>query len=247
MPISLPRFGVNAALRCGAIATAVMVVALPSALALADDVLEGSPVVRRNSLYRADRQEIGVVLGLSLGDSYKRNLLPGARYDLHLTDWISVGADLMVGIPLETAASKEITVKVTKQNDTFVMETSRIALIAGGHVVVAPISGKLMLLDSLPVHYDLHVNLGVGVASTPGISANGSPPQSFGVSPWVGGGGRLFVSRVLAFTADVNNFFIKRTLSVNRDSQAPGAAFTDQLIFSVGASFFVPPTLKRAE
>ncbi|MBM4344853.1 MAG: hypothetical protein FJ100_15910 [Deltaproteobacteria bacterium] len=217
--------------------------------AQADDVLEGTPVVRRNSLYRAGRQEIGVVFGTSLGDPFVRNLVPGAHYDAHLTDWLSIGADLLVGIGVDTGMKAEITTKVGKHNETFDMQTSRLALLAGGHASVAPMSGKFMLLASLPLHWDLHVNLGAGVASTPGITASsgGKAPPTFSVAPWVGGGGRIFLSRVLAVTADLNSWFISRTLSVDRNNQPPGAAFAGQLVFTAGVSFFVPPDLRRAE
>lgn len=221
---------------------------LPAA-AFGDDVLEGSPVVRRNALYRAGRQEIGVVFGSSLGDPYVRNLLPGARYDIHLADWMSVGADLLAGIGVRTAASKEIEAKVTKHNETFSMETSRLALIVGGHASVTPVAGKFMLIGYLPLHYDAHINLGAGIASTPGVtgSSGGTPPPTIGVAPWIGGGIRVFFSRVLAVTVDLNEMFVKRTLSVDRNSQPPGASYQGQLIFTGGVSFFVPPDLRHAD
>lgn len=234
----------------GCARAAVLGLALLAAVpAQADDVLEGTPVVRRNSLYRAGRQEIGVVFGTSLGDPFVRNLLPGAHYDAHLTDWLAIGADLLVGIGLDTGMKTEVTTKVGKHNETFDMQTSRLALMAGGHASVAPMSGKFMLLASLPLHWDLHVNLGAGVASTPGITASsgGKAPPTFSVAPWVGGGWRIFLSRVLAVTADLNSWSISRTLSVDRNNQPPGAAFAGQLVFTAGVSFFVPPDLKRAE
>lgn len=232
-----------------AAAVAAIAVLLGATAAYADDVLEGTAVVRRNSLYRAGRQEIGATFGMSLGDPYVRNLLPGARYDFHLTDWIALGAQLMVGVPIDTAMKAQIADKVSKHNETFTMETSRLGLIIGPQASVAPLSGKFMVLGFLPAQFDFHVNLGAGIASTPGIvtTAAGSPPPSIGVAPWVGAGGRLFLSRVIALTVDLNNFFVKRTLSVDRNGQPPGAAYAGQLVFTGGVSFFVPPDLKRAD
>ncbi len=234
------------ALAVALVCVAPLVVATP---AQADDVLEGSPVVRRNTQYRAGRQEIGVLFGSTLGDPYVRNLLPGARYDLHLTDWLAVGADLAVGIPVDTAAAKTISTLVSKHNESFSMETSRVAALAGLRVSVAPLVGKFMLLDSLPMNYDFHVNLSVGLAWTPGIasSGQGSPPPTFSLAPGVGGGGRLFLSRVLAITLDLNDVFIQRVLSVDRNNQPPGAAYMDHLVVMAGVSFFIPPELKRAD
>ena len=227
---------------------AAMVV-LSAANAVADDVLEGTPVVRRNNLYRAGRQEIGVVFGASLGDPYERNFFPGARYDIHLADWIAIGADLLVGIGLRTGMAGEIETKVTKLNETFAMQTSRLALVAGGHAAVTPFSGKFMLFGSVPMHFDIHMNMGAGVANASGIVATsgGSQSSSISLTPWIGGGGRIFVSRVLAVTADLNDYFVKRTLAVDRNNQPPPAAYSGQLILTVGLSFFVPPDLKRAD
>lgn len=227
-----------------------LVAALSAAPAWADDVLEGTPVVRRNLQYRAGRQEIGVLFGSSLGDMYVRNLLPGARYDFHLTDWLSIGADLQVGIPIDTATKIDIERKVTAKNDTFQMEASRIALLAGGRVSVAPVTGKYMLLSSLPMQYDFHVNLSLGVASTPGIDTvgvGGKKAPTFSLAPGIGGGVRVFLSRVLAITVDLNDVFINRVLAINDDSQPSSEGYLQHLVLNAGLSFFVPPDLKRAD
>lgn len=228
----------------------IVLVALVAARpAFADDVLEGSAVVRRTTQYRGGRQELGGLFGMSLGDPYVRNLLPGVRYDLHLTDWWSIGADLLVGIPVRTAAADDIEKKVSKFNDTFTMEVSRIAWLAGVRTSIAPFTGKAMLLGSLPVQYDVHVNLSLGFASTPGINvAPGSaPPPNYSIAPGVGGGLRVFVSKVVAVTVDLNDVFINRVLSVNRNSQVPGASFEHNLIATAGVSLFFPSDLRRAD
>lgn len=218
--------------------------------ALADDVLEGTPVVRRNLQYRAGRQEIGALFGSSLGDLYVRNLLPGARYDFHITDWIAIGADVQVGIPVDTVTREQIQEKVSNQNDTFQMEASRIAVLAGGRVSVAPVTGKYMLLGSLPMHYDFHVNLSLGFASTPGIDTlgvGGKKAPSFSLAPGIGAGVRVFLTRVVAITVDLNDVFINRVLAVNRDSQPSTEGYMQHLVLTAGLSFFVPPELKRAD
>ncbi len=206
-------------------------------------------MVRRTTQYRGGRQELGGLFGMSLGDPYVRNLLPGVRYDVHVTDWWSIGADLLVGIPVRTSAANDIEQKVSKFNDTFTMEASRIALLAGLRTSIAPFTGKAMLLGSLPVQYDVHLNLSLGFASTPGINvAPGSaPPPSFSIAPGVGGGMRVFVSKSIAVTVDLNDVFINRVLSVNRNSQVPGAAFDHNLIATAGLSLFFPSDLRRAD
>lgn len=247
LPVQARRPSLARALVSTCVALACTLIGI--APAAADDVLEGSPVVRRNTQYRAGRQEIGVLFGSTLGDPYVRNLLPGARYDLHLTDWLAVGADLLVGIPVRTAAANTIEKLVTSHNDSFAMEVSRIATVVDVHASVAPLIGKFMLLDSLPMNYDFHVNMSFGVAWTPGIESTGlgAPPPTVSIAPGVGFGGRLFVTRVLAVTLDVSHVFINRVLSVDRNNQPPGPAYVDNLMVLGGVSFFVPPELRRAD
>lgn len=218
---------------------------LGTATAHADDVLEGSPVVRRNLQFRASRHEIGAVFGTTLGDPYVRNLLPGVRYDLHLRDWIAVGADLLVGIPVQTSFSGDVENKVLKfSNETFEMETTYLRYLAQARIEVAPLIGKFMAFSSLPVQFDAHVQLTAGLA---GVSGTAHIPSSNSLAPGVGGGVRVFVSRVLALTAEINDVFISRTLAVDRNSKAPTPQFIGHPIFTAGLSFFVPPDLKRAE
>ena len=63
-----------------AVVCSAATVSLP-VTAVAEEVLEDSPVVRRQLQYRASRHEIGGLVASTLGDIYVRNLLPGVRYD----------------------------------------------------------------------------------------------------------------------------------------------------------------------
>lgn len=212
--------------------------------AWAEDVLEGTPVVRRNSLYRQGRHELAAVFGATLGDPYVRNLLPGVRYDFHLRDWLSLGADVLVGIPVTTPASQTIEAKVLKINPNFTMETTHLRFLTGAHVSVAPLVGKFIAFGSLPVNFDFHANLSIGAAS---VSGTAGIPQNLSIAPGVGGGVRVFISQVVAVTLDLNDVFVKRVLAVDRNSKAPPPSFQDSLIFTGGLSFFMPPDLERAE
>jgi hypothetical protein len=214
--------------------------------ALAEDVLEGTPVVRRNSLYRQGRHELAAVFGATLGDPYVRNLLPGVRYDFHLRDWLALGADVLVGVPVATPASQTIEAKIlaSKVNPNFTMETTHLRFLSGAHVSVAPLVGKFIAFGSLPVNFDFHVNLSIGVAS---VSGTPNIPQTISVAPGIGGGVRVFVSRVVALTFDLSDVFVSRTLAVTRDSKATPPSYQDSLLFTGGLSFFMPPDLDRAE
>jgi outer membrane beta-barrel protein len=225
-------------------AMSLVVSALAPQQALAeDDVLSGTPVVRRNLMMRDGRQEIGVTFGTTMGDPYVRNLMPGVRYDLHITDWLSIGADAMVGIAMPTATSDEVEAKTVKSNESFEMEATNLAFLAGARASVAPVAGKF-LVGTVPVNFDLHVNLGVGVASVSGTS---SIPATISVAPMIGGGMRVFLSKVVAINVDLNDYFVDRTLAVDRNNKAPGTSFATNMMFSTAVTFFLPSSLRRAD
>ncbi|MFZ4579317.1 MAG: hypothetical protein ACOYOB_13050 [Myxococcota bacterium] len=226
------------------LAAVLLVCALPARMAWADDVLENAPVVRRQLEYRANRHEITALFGATVGDPYKRNLLPGVRYNLHLYDWLAVGADLMVGIPISTGMADEIGQKMVKTNENFVMEATSLRFLSSAAVSVTPLQGKFMAFGSLPMQFDFHLDLSCGIA---GIAGTPNIPDSFSVAPGVGGGVRVFVSRVLAITGGLSNVFIDRTLAVNRNNKAADGQFGSNLMMSAGVSFFMPPELGRSE
>lgn len=229
--------------RIALVCLAVFTAMAPTA-ANADDVLANAPVVRRNLLFRQSRHEVAAVFGATLGDPYVRNLLPGVRYDFHLKDWLSVGADVMVGLPVDTVTTKTVEDKVTKTNESFVMEATHLRLMTGAHVSVAPLVGKFMAFGSLPVNFDFHANLFLGMASVSG-TANIAPKTS--LAPGIGGGVRVFVSRLMAITIDMNEVFVDRVLAADRNSKSPNPTFQDNLVITGGLSFFMPPDLDRAD
>ncbi len=213
--------------------------------ASADDVLAGSRAVRRALLLRESRHEIAGILGGTIGDPYVRNILPGARYDFHLFDWLSFGGRLQVGIPVTTATYDEVDTKVTRTNDTFVMEASSLRMVALGHVSVSPLVGKLMWLNGKSVHFDVHLDMIGGLAITG--STGDSLTSGGGLAVGAGGGFRLFLSDLIALTANLEALTTDRALSVNRDSKESGKKMRFNLMTSVGLSFFMPPTLRRGD
>ncbi len=215
-----------------------------SSTAWADDVLSNSPVVRRNWQLRGGRHELTAVVGATLGDPYVHDVLPGIRYDLHLRDWLAIGIDAMAGVPVETSETKTVQAKVEKINPNFTMETTHLRLLTGAHVQVAPVVGKFIAFGSLPVNFDFHINLSVGLASVTGTA---NIPANMSVAPGIGGGGRVFLSRVVAITADLNDVYVNRVLAVDRNSKAPLPSFQSSLVFTAGLSFFIPPDLERAD
>ena len=100
------------------------------------------------------------------------------------------------------------------------------------------------LLDDLdkPSVFDLHFDLSAGVV---GVGSNGPDLEAgVGFSFGAGGGVRIFLSRVLALTFDLQAISADRALSVNRDSKEAGGKTRFNMIFDVGLSFFMPPLVQ---
>lgn len=224
------------------IAGTLLVAAAPAA---ADDVLEGSPAVRRALLLRAERHEVAGLVGMSLGDPYLRNVLPGARYDYHMFDWLSLGGRLQVGIPIETEMYQQVDAKVTKTNDTFVMEASSLRMLLLGHVSVAPLVGKFLWRNASTAHFDLHLDLlaGAALVGSSGEALTTGPSLALGAA----GGFRFFISDVMALTADMQVLTATRAMSVNSDSKEVGRKIRFHNVLNIGVSFFMPPKLRRGK
>ncbi|GEM_PF-3307418 len=236
--------------RCRWIAALVVMVAtafvVPTEARADEDVLENSPVVRRQLQYRESRHEVSGVVGLSLSDPFVRNVLPGIRYDYHTFDWLSIGARVLVGIPVQTAMFESVDEKVARSNETFVMEATSLRFAFLAHTSVSPVVGKLLAFDSLPINFDIHFDLIAGVVA---VGSTGDNIEGTGIqfTGGAGGGLRIFISKVLAFTADLQTLVIDRPMSVNRDSKAAGGKSRFNGLALVGLSFFMPPELTRAD
>lgn len=211
--------------------------------AAADDVLAGAKPVRGALLMRESRHEVTGLGGITLGDAYVRNILLGARYDMHLYDWLSVGGRLQVGVPVTTATYDEVDVKVTRTNDTFAMEASSLRLLGLAHVSVSPVIGKLMLFGRSPTQYDLHVDLlgGLAAVGSTGDALTTGPGLALGV----GAGFRLFFSNVVALNVGLETLTTDRAISVNRDSKEAGKKLRFNTLLNIGVSFFMPPKVRR--
>ena len=223
---------------------AVLATAVP---AFADDVLENSPVTRRALQYRASRHELSAMFNMTLGDAYTHNWMPGLRYNYHILEWLAVGADVMLGISSPTDTFTQVQTKVKSLNDQFVMETSSLSYLASAHVQASPFVGKFVAFGVLPVQFDLHATLSIGVAGLTGGTAIDAKEGTYSLAPGVGGGFGVFFTKAIALNLELTEVFIKRTLAVTRFGQAPDPVFDGNMFFSAGLSFYLPPDLKRAD
>ena len=221
-----------------------LVVSLPST-ASAEDVLEGNPVVRRQLQYRASRHEIGALVASTLGDIYVRNMLPGIRYDWHLFEWLSIGSRLHFGVPISTTTFEQIETKVGTHNETFEMEASHLRFVGLSHISVSPLVGKMLFYDKAAADFDLHFDLLAGMVN---VGSNGKNLETGWTTAFgLGVGVRVFLSKIIALTFDIQTLAIDRALAVNRDNKAAGAKARFNPLISVGLSVLLPTKLTRGE
>ncbi len=228
-----------------ALVALLLLPALSAGEAFADDVLAGAKPVRRSLLMRESRHEVTGLAGISLGDPYVRNILLGARYDMHLYDWLSVGGRLQVGVPVTTETYGEVDTKVTRANDTFAMEATSLRFLGLAHVSVSPVVGKLLIFGQSPTQYDLHVDLLGGLAAVGSTGDTLTTGASLALG--VGAGFRLFFSDVLALNVGLETLTSDRALAVNRDSKESGKKLRFNTLLNIGVSFFMPPKVRRGQ
>ena len=154
-----------------------------------------------------------------------------------------MGARFQIGVPLTTTTFDQIEKKVVSNN--FAMEASHLRFIGLGHISVSPLVGKMLLYSETAADFDLHFDLMAGVAS---VGSNGNNLETGSTTAFgLGGGIRVFISKMVAVTFDMQIIAVDRALSVNRDNKAAGAKARFNPIISVGLSFLLPTKLKRGE
>lgn len=214
-----------------------------------DTARETGPVIRHKVLYRSTRFEASPLIGMTLNDSYMTNMMAGVSLSYHLTNnWglSLVGAYGVTQIDTDLRTNTE---EVLKQNapDTLSKTSySYIKWLAGAEVSYVPIVGKFSFFNSATAHYDIHLVGGFSFVGEEGVSAvdgRDPDPQLTGLrpAPVLGLGARMFVSDGISLNLDVRDYLYNRT-EVSTGSSDP--EFTNNILVSVGVSFFLPQGVK---
>jgi hypothetical protein len=144
--------------------------------------LAGAGSVRHQRLYRKGRFEFAPSAAFTLLDEYKRQILPGARLNYNLTDWLAIGVwggFSPSALKLDTALSNEIqTVNESRQADTanngrvphqahrltninvgpdFRKQLGTIDWIAVPQLQLIPFRGKIAIFQSVYVDTDFYI------------------------------------------------------------------------------------------
>lgn len=150
--------------------------------------LAGAPAVRKLRLHREGRFELAPAVSFTLLDEYQREILPGARLNYNITEWLAVGVwgGIAFG-PLHrpTALAKEIQdVNQTRRNNVnnndvrntnddidllltnvnlgadFEEQLGQIDWVASPQITLVPFRGKISLFKAIFLDTDLYFFLG---------------------------------------------------------------------------------------
>jgi outer membrane beta-barrel protein len=224
----------------------VLLVLLGSADAFAKvSVLADAPSVRRQNLLRKSRHEITPSFGVTMGDTFTRSFLFQVGYQYHVLDWLGIGAEFGYAASMKTALTEGIEREVARDPEwqaanpgqSYEMPRTGLQMLALAKASFTPLSGKLVLFRKFLGYVDMHVDVGGGMAKVQGLGkAEGA--TTFAVL--VGGGFRFFPTRMLSVNLDVRDYMVPRKLNQPSNGKPAESKLTQNALFLLGVSFFLP-------
>ncbi|AWV90008.1 outer membrane beta-barrel domain-containing protein [Bradymonas sediminis] len=210
---------------------------------------ETGPVIRHKVLYRSTRFEMAPLVGMTLNDSYISNMMAGASLSYHLTNnWglSLVGAYGVAQFDTELRTNTEAVLEQSAPDRLRRSSYSYIQWLAGAEVSYVPIVGKFSLFNSVIANYDIHVLGGfsfIGEEAEAAVEGEEVDPQLVGLrpAPMIGIGARLFLTDGISANLQVRDYLYNRT-EVSTGTSNP--EFTNNVMVSVGVSFFLPQGVK---
>ena len=236
-------------MRRAALAMLVLLAAVPVEARIGS--VADAPSIRGQNLLRKGRHELTPTFGVSLYDPYTRNLMIQASYQYHFLDWLSAGAEFTYAAPLKTALTKGIEREVardpgwveTHPGQEYSVSRTGLGLMALAQVSAVPLSGKLALLRRHMAYVDFHVTAGAGICMVKGIGRLSGSPE---LAILIGGGLRVFPTKVLSVNIDVKDYMVMRVLAQPNNTQSGSKKLTQNPAVLFGVSFFLPMVADRA-
>jgi outer membrane beta-barrel protein len=189
---------------------------------------ERIPSVTRRVFVKKSRVELTPAVGLSLNDPFYDNVVISGKAAYHVTEWLWVEAGGDFFGALKSA------VPVTGGGNPTPPKYNRPKFGAGMDVGFAPLYGKFSLMAEHVIHFDTYVALGAGVIGP----TQGS--TTFAASLAVGQ--HCFLNEWMALRLELRDqaYQMARAPTVSKDK-----VLQNTLSFSLGVSFFVPPTFQH--
>jgi outer membrane beta-barrel protein len=209
-----------------AVALAAVVVAeLPARAECIDEELAEKTAYKRRrrgrvprDFVKAERHEISAQGGYFVSDLYSATYIVGGSYTYHMTEGTAVEASAFF-----THADADIVRAVEDGRATTLRDDFARTFFFASTLVLYPFHGKLQLGGSV-VHFDLHLDLGVGVVDS---------PTSRGVTGVGGLGIKLFAGSAVAFRIDLRDLVYKQELLME-------SFIVNDLSLTAGISVFLP-------
>lgn len=232
--------------------------------------LEGAPAVRHRFELRENRFAIGPSAAFSLNRSLRHAILFGAKLEYHITDYLSIGADVGYGIGLDTDLTSELESAYSRLNrggewPGISERFADIKLQGDARLVFTPFAGKMGVFGKLFFAYDVFFFAGFGFAMTQNrTDAQGPEGQDYDAAneafrpgfAW-GFGMRMFFTRWMAMGFEVKDLLFadnesgedvtrgltQQELDASRILvNADDQVFSNHFFIGLSFTFYLPPS-----
>ena len=237
-----------------------LVLLAPAGPAFAEDVggLEDAPLIRQQLLLRGGRHEVNLALGMSLGDAFVRGYAPTFGYTYYLFNWFGIGADFnynicsVMGGACKTDLAEQVEAKNPELDGAELSDLSLLTFMVTPHVTLVPITGKVGMLGSMVVNWDMHLLLGGALIGTDNLGDGKHIESGTAIAPVFGLGQRFYLGRSLAVTVSVRDYIVNRALNASTTADVTGKDAAEEeveniFMLTVGASFYFPTQLQTAQ
>lgn len=196
--------------------------------------LEDGPAIRRQLLHRSAKLELQPGVSAMFGNAYQIPLYGNLTVRYHLSNRVSVGADLN-GSPwaLDRAIVRNLRDNDPQMNQ--IVEVADTPFVGSFQFTYSPIVGKLNMFNQIQ-YFDVHLIGGAGGALQ---SANYAALGGFKFGAVVGIGLRLFVRDSIALNVRFVDYLYSNA-EAYRQGTSVDSKFRQHYLFTAGVSFFFP-------
>lgn len=177
-------------------------------------------VIQRRPFLRRNRLEVSPFLGTNVNDALVNMLVAGASLNWHLTEVMALGVNGSYSLGSET----DLFDKVIEDYELF-PQVSKVLWQANLQFQYAPLYGKFALFNTWIIPWDVYSVLGLGYTKT---ELAGHPTLSAGI------GQRYFMNRWFTVNFELRDH-------IYNENYPGGSELVNNLLFTAGVSFFLPP------
>jgi outer membrane beta-barrel protein len=264
---ALTRFTTLATSSVALLAFAFVAMAPRAAQAQRVSPLADAPAIRKRVELREKRFEAGVGFASTLGQDYYHSMFLDLKLDIHLTDWLSIGAVGGFAVAnMQTAYGEQLVNSLHAMNppapreptkDGATASMQKINSILAAQLEFTPFTGKFALAGAAFAHYDFYAFGGFGaLVVAPGNAAGTTACASAGTATscstsgllpggTFGVGAHAFIKQWLALNLEVRDIYAHINPS-GRDVNGDGVATTadarwgSTYVFALNLAFYLP-------